>query len=417
MRNRSVLVAAGLLGLLPAAHAQLKVGATGAPNADAMLEIASGTGANKGMMLPTVQLTSTSLPAPMSAHVRGMMVVNLAAAGSGSTAVIANTVYYNTGTQWTPAGNTVGGAATYTANTLACGGALSGIYRQTVAMNSGNTKAVTITALGTGTYTATTNTQNGVSFAASGTLVSTGANTQVILQASGTPTAVGTFTYTVNLGGQTCSFSVTYVDDAIRAALASAGCASCGAYDGAAIDEAVSITAAEYNAIATAVSNADRYGVATSVMNGTPNSSSHFVFPTSISANVSTGGLPQNGYVCAIWTKSGTVQAAGDYWYFANSTGASPTCANIRWKAGNLGTQSGNTNCYWAIKRPSTANPNANGAILTGQGISPNLFGTGYPVSNAYYSNIGSTCSPPAAASAYPYVGGLQSISTTAKQW
>ena len=61
-----------------------------------------------------------------------------------------------------------------------------------------------------GTYSAVTNTVNGVTFNGSGYIQANATN--IILTASGTPAASGTFSYTVTLAGQTCTFPVTFVD-------------------------------------------------------------------------------------------------------------------------------------------------------------------------------------------------------------
>ncbi len=74
-------------------QAQVGIGTTN-PNANAMLDIVS-EGADKGLVLPRVQLTGTSFAAPMTAHVQGMVVYN--------TAFVADVYagyYYNDGTKW-----------------------------------------------------------------------------------------------------------------------------------------------------------------------------------------------------------------------------------------------------------------------------------------------------------------------------
>ncbi|WP_048505765.1 hypothetical protein [Chryseobacterium angstadtii] len=77
-------------------NAQVAVGSANA-NADAQLDI---TNTNKGFLLPRLALTATNNPAPLTAHVAGMMVYNTAT----NTSVAANPVYpgeyYNDGTQW-----------------------------------------------------------------------------------------------------------------------------------------------------------------------------------------------------------------------------------------------------------------------------------------------------------------------------
>ena len=63
---------------------------------------------NKGMLLPRVELTSTSSFAPMAAHVNGLTVYNLATAND-----VTPGVYYNDGTKWIRVGQSLpaGGTA------------------------------------------------------------------------------------------------------------------------------------------------------------------------------------------------------------------------------------------------------------------------------------------------------------------
>ncbi|MDP2175818.1 MAG: hypothetical protein Q8K70_07915 [Bacteroidota bacterium] len=65
---------------------------TTTPNANALLDVSS---TNKGLLLPRVELTSTTAFAPLSAHVAGMTVFNIATAGD-----VTPGEYYNDGTQW-----------------------------------------------------------------------------------------------------------------------------------------------------------------------------------------------------------------------------------------------------------------------------------------------------------------------------
>jgi len=62
--------------------------------------------ADKGLLIPRVALTGTSSPAPLTAHVAGMMVYNTATAGD-----VTPGFYYDNGTKWVPAvraGNAIG---------------------------------------------------------------------------------------------------------------------------------------------------------------------------------------------------------------------------------------------------------------------------------------------------------------------
>lgn len=90
------------LGLLATTgFAQVKVGGTPAVNPNAMLEIEA---ANKGMLLPRVELITTDVASPLAAHVQGMTVYNTATTPASNTAAARNRVqpgfYYNDGTKW-----------------------------------------------------------------------------------------------------------------------------------------------------------------------------------------------------------------------------------------------------------------------------------------------------------------------------
>jgi hypothetical protein len=75
--------------------AQVGIGTT-TPSASAALEVSS---TNKGFLAPRVQLTGTSDVSTIAAPATGLMVYNLAAAGSGTTAVYSG-FYFFDGIKW-----------------------------------------------------------------------------------------------------------------------------------------------------------------------------------------------------------------------------------------------------------------------------------------------------------------------------
>jgi hypothetical protein len=101
------------------------------------------------------------------------------------------------------------GTIQYIGGTLSCGGALAGTYQSGSAMTAANTKTISINVSVPGIYSITTNSTNGVTFAASGTASGPGLQ-DIVLTAVGTPVSAGTYYYTVNVGGQACNFGVTY---------------------------------------------------------------------------------------------------------------------------------------------------------------------------------------------------------------
>jgi|GEM_PF-1388216 len=98
--KKKLLLVCSLVGAAMLSQAQTKIGgAMGPANKDAYLQLGDATGANKGLLMPRVILSSTTAASPLSAHVMGMYVYNTASAGTGSTAVSPG-LYYNDGTKW-----------------------------------------------------------------------------------------------------------------------------------------------------------------------------------------------------------------------------------------------------------------------------------------------------------------------------
>ena len=93
-------------------------------------------------------------------------------------------------------------------------GSTQGTYAAGIATNSSNTATVNVDVTTVGTYSIVTTVVNGVTFTASGTFSGTGAQA-IVLNASGTPTAEGSFTIPVAVGSTTCSFPLTVVSGAI----------------------------------------------------------------------------------------------------------------------------------------------------------------------------------------------------------
>ncbi|HMT95243.1 MAG TPA: hypothetical protein PKC62_01035 [Ferruginibacter sp.] len=99
---------------------------------------------------------------------------------------------------------TMGGAGGSCANF-----STAGTYTSGTAMNGSNTATVDAIVTGTGIYTVSSNTVNGVTFVASGSFTQTGTRA-VTLTAIGTPAAAGTFTFSVTGGSTTCTFDLTF---------------------------------------------------------------------------------------------------------------------------------------------------------------------------------------------------------------
>jgi hypothetical protein len=96
------------------------------------------------------------------------------------------------------------------AYTLNCSGTtVNGTYTAGTALNSTNTISLPVSVTTIGAYSITTNTANGVSFAASGTFTTTGSQT-ITLNASGTPLVADTSTFKITAGANTCSQNITF---------------------------------------------------------------------------------------------------------------------------------------------------------------------------------------------------------------
>jgi hypothetical protein len=80
-------------------NAQVRIGGTTNPDVNAILDLNpdAGAAATKGLSLPKVTLIDKSLPDPLSAHTRGIMVYNTTASGD-----LVEGVYFNDGSKWLP---------------------------------------------------------------------------------------------------------------------------------------------------------------------------------------------------------------------------------------------------------------------------------------------------------------------------
>jgi hypothetical protein len=86
-------------------QAQVKVGTTAsAPNPDAMLEIQA---TNKGLLLPRLALVSTTVPAPLSNFVKGMLVYDTVTVND-----VTPGMYYSDGTKWIKLNSGAGSGST-----------------------------------------------------------------------------------------------------------------------------------------------------------------------------------------------------------------------------------------------------------------------------------------------------------------
>ncbi len=153
---RKLIAAIFICILFSHVQAQTKIGGiTGPSDANAYLELGDAANGKKGMLLPRVNLNLTTSPAPLTSHVKGMLVYNKTTNGN-NLPYVSEGVYYNDGTQWikiidvssvssllTKANN---GLSVSGANTVQLGGSL--IQPTTITASSANT--LTISGLQTG---------------------------------------------------------------------------------------------------------------------------------------------------------------------------------------------------------------------------------------------------------------------------
>jgi hypothetical protein len=90
----------GFLFVSVSINAAMRLGGTNAPGPSAMLDLNPDdtNNATRGLVLPRVQLQSTTLAAPLTNHVKGMFVYNTTTIGD-----VSEGIYYNDGSKWVKA--------------------------------------------------------------------------------------------------------------------------------------------------------------------------------------------------------------------------------------------------------------------------------------------------------------------------
>jgi hypothetical protein len=221
------------------------------PLQNGMLFSATGTFTATGPQ--TVTLTGNGVPLMGGSF-------NFTATGAGSSCTFSITA---TG----GAGNAVFGLA---GTPGSCTGATTnGVYTAGNALTAANTVTVSVIVVTPGTYSITTNTQNGISFSATGSFVAAGPQT-VNLMGTGTPTAAGASNYTATGGGTSCTFSVTAIGGSSAAVYslngAPAGCT--GTTVNGTYTQGVALTAANTATLNVNVTTIGTYTITTNVVNG-----------------------------------------------------------------------------------------------------------------------------------------------------
>jgi len=177
-----------------------------------------------------------------------------------------------------------------------------------IAATDSNTVTLSVNVTTIGTWTLTSGTVDGIKFSGSGTFTTTGVQT-VLLKASGTPAAGGTFIFAV--GATACSFSVTVAAAANNTAVftlnGSPNACTTATVSGT-YTVGVATTADNTVTIAASVANAGTYSITTATVNG---------------INFSGTGQLAVGVQNIVLKASGTPTAAGTNNYTAGTNGCS----------------------------------------------------------------------------------------------
>ncbi|MBB4036843.1 hypothetical protein GGR21_002756 [Dysgonomonas hofstadii] len=102
MPFKAILLLVAISGISLTMHAQVTIGSGESPHNDALLDLKeNNTGiSTKGLLLPRVSLEATTSFSPLSAHIAGMAVYNIATAGD-----VTPGYYFNDGTRWIRSGD------------------------------------------------------------------------------------------------------------------------------------------------------------------------------------------------------------------------------------------------------------------------------------------------------------------------
>jgi hypothetical protein len=178
-----------------ASKAQVGIGTT-TPNANAALDVVS---TSQGMLYPrmtTAQRNAIASPAS------GLTIFNTDVNYIQTNTSTTSTANWKNWSAGDPSTNGTGVVSAYICNTASAVAMTAGV----TTTGTGLTQTITATVTAVGTYSIST-TANGVTFAGSGTFAGTGAQT-IVLTATGTPTAAGSHSFTLNTTPN-CIFSRT----------------------------------------------------------------------------------------------------------------------------------------------------------------------------------------------------------------
>ena len=342
-------------------NGQVAIG-TSQPNASAKLDVSSTTGGFLPPRMTAAQRDAIQFPADgLTIYNTDSKCLNVFQANIGWFSMCTNAV--------------VAAVATYTNGTQNCGGALAGSYAAGFDVTGSNTKSVTITVATAGSYSITTNTVNGVRFSASGVFTTTGVKT-IVLNATGTATAAGSFNYTVTYAtGVSCQFGVTYVAPTVY----SGGTQNCGGVLAGTYNQSNPMNSANTKTVSVSAT-AGSYNISTDVQNG-----------VSFSAQ---GTFASSGAQTIVLTASGTPTAAGTFTYTVPFTTTGINCSfNVTY---NAAISPVTVNCAGITSSFTPAGNLTNGTAYTGTITIPYSAGnsTSYPAQS--FTSNGLTFTRPA---------------------
>ncbi len=226
----------------------------------------------------------------------------------------------------------------------------------------------------------------------------------LIYDITGTPTSTGTASFSISLGGQSCSIDMAVAIDPIAAQLSGASLSN---YVAASSGDWVAISQSEYNNLATSLSDVTRFGVAEA--NALTGTNGPFGGPTrTYGHNVNPS--PSNSYVFAfkVALNGDIIEGGNEIVRLSSSSGGTGFNA----VGGNLpnGTIDGNQQ-HFVLKGANTlyANPMYLGFTTDEQTSGIYYEATGVSGRYSYYN------SSTVAISGYGW--SMQGLSTTTKQW
>lgn len=255
------------------------------------------------------------------------------------------------------------------------GNVVSGIYKMDTVLNSANYVDIKVDVTTSGSYLISSDTINGIFFAATGTFTTTGVNT-VRLLGTGTPAAPGTAIFTVTYDSTQCTFSIPTVSGGTGGTSAFTLAGSPNACTGASVQgiytAGIVTNAANTATIQVDVTTAGTYAISTPAVNGITFSAS--------------GTFSATGAQSINLTASGTPAATGSF---------------------NVPISVGSSNCSFQVTVVG-----ASPAVYTLNGASGNC--TGAVLQGAYVVGTPLTTSNTAAVQVNVATAGTYSITTTA---